>query len=129
MDFLLTVSKFKLIAEYFTGKNLGAFLGGIMQNVNTVTAEEVNTKGFFVNAVAALSKKVDISVGYGMDDPDDANLWDGARAKNAATFGNFIIKLSPSVKVGLEISNWVTDYLNQDQQKTLRFQHSWIFTF
>lgn len=129
VDFLLTVSKFKIIAEYFTGKNLGAYLGGIIQNVNAATTEEVNARGFFVNIVAALSKKVDVSVGYGMDDPDDANLWDGARAKNAATFGNFVIKLSPSVKVGLEISNWVTDYLNQAQQKTLRSQLSWIFSF
>ena len=128
-DFLLVMKKFKLVAEYFSGKNIGAYLGGIIQNVNVATTEAVNAKGFFVNLVAALSKKVDISVGYGMDDPDDANLWDGARAKNTTTFGNFVIKLSPSVKVGLEISNWVTEYLNQAQQKTLRSQLAWIFSF
>jgi hypothetical protein len=128
-DFLLVVKKFKLIAEYFSGKNLGAYLGGIIQNINVATNEEINAKGFFVNAVAALCKKVDVSVGYGMDDPDDANLWTGNRSKNTTLFGNFVIKLSPSLKVGLEISNWVTDYLFLEQQKTLRFQHSWIFSF
>lgn len=128
-DFLLVVKKFKIIAEYFSGKNLGAYLGGIIQNVNAATGVEVNAKGFYVNAVAGLSKKVDISVGYGMDDPDDADLWNGARSKNAATFGNIVFKLSPSVKVGVEISNWVTDYLNAEQQKTLRSQLSWIFSF
>jgi len=128
-DFLLAIKKFKIIAEYFSGKNIGAYLGGIIQNVNAATAEEVEAKGFYVNAVAALSKKVDISVGYGMDDPEDANLWDGARAKNTTVFGNFVIKLSPSLKVGLEISNWVTDYLNLDQQKNLRSQLAWILSF
>jgi len=129
VDFLLVISKFKLIAEYFSGKNLGAFLGGIVQNVNLVTDEEINAKGFFVNAVIAASKKVQFSFGYGMDDPDDENLLTGNRSKNTSIFGNFTIALSPSVQVGLEISNWQTDYLNQEQQKTLRFQHCWILTF
>jgi len=129
VDFLLVFSKFKLIAEYFSGKNLGTFLGGIAQNINLTTNEEINAKGFFVNAVADVSKKVQFSLGYGMDDPDDANLLDGFRSKNSSLFGNFVIKLSPSLEVGLEISNWITDYLNQEQQKTLRFQNSWILSF
>jgi hypothetical protein len=129
VDFLLVVSKFKLIAEYFSGKNLGAFLGGIVQNVNLVTNEEIKTRGFFVNAVIAASKKVQFSFGYGMDDPDDNNLSSGNRSKNTSIFGNFTVALSPSVKVGLEISNWQTDYLNREQQKTLRFQHCWILSF
>lgn len=128
-DFLLTVSKFKIIAEYFMGKNLGAFLGGIVQDINPVDKKEVETRGFFINGVAEVSSKMQISLGYGMDDPDDATLAVGLRSKNTCVFGNFVIKLSPSLKLGLEISNWVTDYLNKEQQKTLRFQHSWIFTF
>ena len=129
VDFLLVISKFKLIAEYFSGKNLGTYLGGIAQNVNLATNEEINARGFFVNAVADVSKKVQFSLGYGMDNPDDANLSDGFRSKNTSLFGNFVIKLSPSLKVGLEISNWITDYLNQEQQKSLRFQNSWILSF
>jgi hypothetical protein len=129
VDFLLKVSKFKLIAEFFSGKNLGAFLGGIVQNVNLVTNEEIKTKGFFVNAVIAASKKVQFSFGYGLDDPDDDNLLSGNRSKNTSIFGNFTVALSPSLKIGLEISNWQTDYLNREQQKTLRFHHCWILTF
>jgi hypothetical protein len=129
VDFLLVISKFKLIAEFFSGKNLGTYLGGIAQNVNLNTNEEINAKGFYVNAVAAVSKKVQFSVGYGMDDPDDDNLPSGARAKNTSIFGNIVIKLSPSLKTGLQVSNWQTDYLNQETQETLRFQHCWILTF
>ena len=129
-DLVLVLSpKFKIMAEYFSGKNLGTFLGGIVQGVNVILEEEVEAKGFFVAAVATLSKKVQMSVGYGMDDPDDASLLPGARAKNTSFYGNITCALSGSVKTGLEISNWVTEYLGNDEQKTLRFQHSWILSF
>jgi hypothetical protein len=97
--------------------------------VNLNTNEEINAKGFYVNAVAAVSKKVQFSFGYGMDDPDDDNLSTGARAKNTSIFGNIVINLSPSLKIGLQISNWQTDYLNREKQETLRFQHCWILSF
>ena len=129
VDCLLAFAKFKIVAEYFQGKNLGAFLGGIVQNINTITNREIEAKGYFVNAQAALSPKLSFSFGYGMDDPDDATLLAGMRAKNTTLFGNFVVKLSPSLKIGLEISNWITDYFNTAQQKSLRFQNSWIFTF
>lgn len=132
VDFLLVVSKFKIIAEYFSGKNLGTYLGGIAQNVNLNTNEEINAKGFYVNAVAAVSKKVQFSFGYGMDDPDDNNLnysSGSSRTKNTSIFGNIVINLSPSLKIGLQVSNWQTDYLNREKQETLRFQHCWILNF
>jgi hypothetical protein len=128
-DFLLVISKFKLIAEYFSGKNLGPYLGGIVQEVNLAKNEEIKAKGFFVNAVIAASKKVQFSFGYGMDDPDDNTLSTGNRSKNTCIFGNFTVALSPSLKIGLEISNWQTDYLNREKQETLRFQHCWILSF
>jgi hypothetical protein len=132
VDFLLMVSKIKIIAEYFSGKNLGTYLGGIAQSVNLNTNEEINAKGFYVNAVAAVSKKVQFSFGYGMDDPDDNNLnysSGSSRTKNTSIFGNIVINLSPSLQIGLQVSNWQTDYLNREKQETLRFQHCWILSF
>ena len=129
-DFLLVLSpKFKIIAEYFSGKNLGTFLGGIAQSVSVPLGVEVETKGFFVSAVGALSPKLQVAVGYGLDDPDDATLLPGGRSKNSTCFGNLVVKLSRSVKVGLEVSHWETDYLNLDPQKSLRLQNSWILSF
>lgn len=129
-DFLLVFSpKFKILAEYFSGKNLGTFLGGIAQGVNNATGQEVEATGFYVSAVASLSKKVQMSLGYGLDDPDDGTLSTGGRSKNSSIFGNLVFSLSRSVKVGFEVSNWVTDYLNMEQQKSLRLQNSWILSF
>jgi len=129
-DFLLVLSpKFKIMAEYFSGKNLGTFLGGIAQSVNVPYRVEVETNGFFVSAVGSLSPKVAIAVGYGMDDPDDAAIPGTGRTKNTTFFGNIVVSLSGSVKVGLEVSHWETGYLGTDSQKSLRFQNSWILSF
>jgi len=129
-DFLLVLSpKFKIMAEYFSGKNLGTFLGGIAQSITVPLRVEVETKGFFVSAVGSLSPKLQMAVGYGMDDPDDATLITGGRAKNATFFGNLVVSLSGSVKVGLEVSHWETDYLLGDSHKSLRLQNSWILSF
>ncbi|MCP4154479.1 MAG: hypothetical protein GY757_42535 [bacterium] len=130
VDMILKLSpKFKLLGEFYTGKNLGTFLGNIAQSVNMAEGVEVEGKGFYINAVASLNKKTSLSLGYGMDDPDDETLSTGNRAKNTVFFGNVVFKLSKSVKMGFEIANFETEYLNLDKQKTLRVQHSWILSF
>lgn len=129
-DFLLVLSpKFKIMAEYFSGKNLGTFLGGIAQSVTPGLGVEVETKGFFVSAVGSISPKLQMAVGYGMDDPDDATLLAIGRAKNTTFFGNLVVSLSGSVKVGLEVSHWETEYIGINGHKNLRLQNSWILSF
>ncbi|MCP4221649.1 MAG: hypothetical protein GY765_43895 [bacterium] len=129
VDLLLVLSpKFKIIGEFVTGKNLGTFLGGIAQSIGGMGVE-VETKAFYVNAVGALSKKLTLSVGFGMDDPDDAQLTIGQRAKNTTFFANMVYKFSKSLKAGFEVSNWETEYDSMDKEKTLRLQHSWILSF
>lgn len=126
---LVLCPKFKILAEYFSGENLGTYLGGIAQSVNTATGQEIEARGFYVNAVANPSKKLQLSFGYSLDDPDDNTLGIGSRSKNTSFFGNVQVNLSGSVRVGLEISHWATDYLDLDRQKTTRFQNSWILFF
>ncbi len=126
VDFSLAISsKLKILGEYFVGNNMGKYLGGILQTVNA-EGREIDAAGFWVNLVAAPVKNWQLSLGYGIDDPDDKDLDDGGRSKNSAIFGNLVISLSPSLKVGVEISQWQTDYLTMSQQKTLRIQGSMI---
>jgi hypothetical protein len=128
LDLALVISpKLKIIGEYFNGKNLGAFLGGIVQEVNDTS--EIRARGFYVNLIAALCKKLQLSVAYGMDDPDDEDLIAGNRSKNSSYFGSLLYSLSSKLKVGIEFSNWTTDYLEGETQKTFRIQHSWILAF
>jgi len=130
VDFLLVLSSnFKIVAEYFSGKNLGVFLGGIAQSVNTVDGIEVETKGFYVNLQFKLSKKATFGIGYGMDNPYDDTLAVGGRAKNTSIFGNLLFKLSSSLKIGFEVSSFATEYKELEEQKTMRIQNSWILSF
>lgn len=122
-------SKFKLIAECFSGKNLGAYLGGIIQNINTGRGKEINSKGFYVDAVVNPSKQIQMSFGYGIDNPKREDLSNGYRSKNMTIFGNFIYNFSSSFRVGLEIADWETQYVGLKTYKTVRFQNSWIFSF
>lgn len=129
-DLLLVISpKFKIVAEFFSGTNMGAFLGGIAHTVNIAKMEEIEAKGFFVNAVAMPTSKIRLSLGYGMDDPNDDNLNFSNRSKNTTFFGNVLFFLSKSVRVGFEVANWTTDYLESGQEKTTRIQNSWILAF
>jgi hypothetical protein len=126
LDVVFEVSpKVKILGEYFTGKNLGTFFGGIAQSVNS-SGTEIRAKGFYVNLQAKTTKKSQLSVAYGMDDPDDSDLNDGNRSKNSAFFVNYTFNLSPSLKIGFQVANWQTDYLNGETQKTTRIQNSWI---
>ncbi|MGE5342428.1 MAG: hypothetical protein ACM3SY_13205 [Candidatus Omnitrophota bacterium] len=130
LDLLWVFSpQFKIIAEAFTGKNLGTYFGGIVQYVNPALGKEIASKGFYVNGVVNPSKKLQFSVGYGVDNPDDQTLSTGMRSKNQSYWGNVLINLSSSLKVGFEVSNWITDYLARAQQESLRLQHSWILYF
>jgi hypothetical protein len=119
--------KFKLQGEYFTGKNLGQFLGGIVQEVNNGT--EIRANGFWVNLVATVSKNISVSAGYSQDDPKDEDLSEGMRAKNNSVWANFVYKFSRHFLVGIEFSNWETEYLNQGKQKTFRIQNAWKLIF
>jgi hypothetical protein len=125
-DFILALSpKLKLVAEYFNGKNLGTYLGGIVQSIDS--KGEIRAKGIFANLQSSLNKKTSVSLGFGIDNPIVNTT--GARAKNTTFFGNIVTKLHKALKVGFEISWWSTDFLYQDTQKTLRFQNSWTLSF
>jgi hypothetical protein len=130
VDFQLSMGKnVKFLAEYFNGKNLGTYLGGILQSSNTDTGTEIAAQGFFANLVIQLSPKISSSLAFGTDDPKDGDLSAGYRSKNTAIFGNIIFKLAPALSMGFQATHCQTDYLNLENQKTLRLQNSWMLSF
>lgn len=122
---LSLTSGFKLVAEYFSGENLGTFLGGIAQSIDA--GREVEAHGFYVNLQSELNRRVTLSLGYGMDDPLPYSS--GSRSKNTTVFGNILWKLHKAIRVGFEVSWWSTDYLLSETQETIRFQNSWTLGF
>jgi hypothetical protein len=47
----------------------------------------------------------------GHDDPRDADLTLGQRARNEAIFANLIWDATKNFQIGLEVSRWETEYL------------------
>ncbi len=129
-DFLVKIgNKVKLIAEVFSGKNLGSFLGGIGQTVNLDKMTEIKSKGGFVNFVFSPSKSIMFSLGYGEDDPDNSTLSAGNRAKNSVAFGNVIFLVNKDLRFGFELQKWETDYYMLKSFSSTRFQFSAIYSF
>ncbi|MDH3938991.1 MAG: hypothetical protein OEV68_16855, partial [candidate division Zixibacteria bacterium] len=112
--------------EFFSGSNLGSYFGGVL-NGNRI--DGLKAKGGWVSAWVKPHKKVKLTSGFGMDDPDDADLGPGNRSKNQAFFGNLKYTLVPAVTLGVEVSQWETSYLDADAAKATRVESSFILNF
>jgi len=103
-----------LKGEYWSGKNVDAFLGGIGQGVNiaptTGVAREVEADGYWMACAFGPYDDWSFNVGYGVDDPDDADLNAAARTENTVLYANVIYSVNEAVKVGLEIADLETKY-------------------
>lgn len=119
-------SGFGISGEFYTGSNLTAYFGGISNN-NTI--DGVAGKGAWGSAWLPLGKKVKFSTGYGLDDPNDDDLAGGNRSKNACFFGNLTVTPVPLFTIGMEVSQWQTDYKDVGQAKDLRLQSSFVLNF
>jgi len=124
-------------SEYWTGKNVSTFLGGIGQGIATpvgsTTPKEVEADGFWASLAFKFASYWHINVGYGMDDPDKADLGVSGRTKNEMLYANVIYDLSEAISMGLEISSLTTDYANaaagSQEADNTRVQFSWIYKF
>jgi len=129
-DLTLTLSpKITLLGEFYSGKNMLPFFGGIVQGVNATLAKEVESNGFYATLQASLTSSLKLNLGFGQDQAKEATLSIGNRLKNQTVYGNLIYSLNKAVSAGLEIYHVSTDYLGAASQKTLRFQHSWTMNF
>jgi hypothetical protein len=100
--------------EAYRGANTGAYFGAIL-NGDCVT--DLESQGGWVSASYAVSPKVSVGVGAGVDDLRNetttyvAHLAD-ARTRNEMLFGNLIFTVVPGITTGVEISHWKTTYAN-----------------
>ena len=115
--------------ELFNGENLGTYFGGIGQGVNTTAMNEIGSKGGWVAATLGPWGKSRFNVGYGIDDVDSSDVTNGSRALNRCMFGNVIYSVNKNTEVGLELSQWQTDYKGSSDADDLRAQTSFIYKF
>ncbi|MBU1043407.1 MAG: hypothetical protein KJ915_03290 [Candidatus Omnitrophica bacterium] len=131
LDFSLPlVDKVKLLAEYWSGENLDAFLGGIGQGINTTMGKSIGAQGYWASLALGPFDFYSFNIGFGVDDPDDADLNADSRSKNQVIYANVIYDLNEAVKLGLEVANLETEYKGQaTAADATRIQASMIYTF
>lgn len=126
-------SKVLLAGEYFTGSNLDDYAGGIVQGVNPKgdEPEGIRSSGGWAALRYAYSPDVTISLGGGIDDPEDSDLsgMDKPRTFSRNLFAAYVNQLSPNLIFGLQLSKWDTGYLNAPDSDALRAQSSMTYRF
>lgn len=122
--------KITVLGEWYTGKNMDAYLGGIGQGVNMATLTSIESTGAWGAVAIGPFDTMSFNFGASMDDPEDNDLWAGARCKNTAFWGNVFYELVPGMKFGAEVSHWQTAYVGvEDDADALRYQFTAIFSF
>jgi hypothetical protein len=99
--------------EFFTGENLGAFLGGDVQGIDAGTSAlpgsrvPIRSTGGWFDVWYDWSPRLHSHAGYSIDDPLNQDVTSG-RIYNAFAFSNLIYDLTAKFLVGVEITSWKT---------------------
>ena len=118
--------KITLNGEAFIGSNIAGMLGGIA-NANTFNG--IDTQGGWINLKIKPNSKLSISTGISIEDPCDCYLNEGMRSKNTMIFVNYYQDILHGFLLGLELSNWTTEYKNMDTASVLRGQIAFLYKF
>ncbi len=111
--------------EYYSGNNMGSYFGGILRSSEV---DGLKSNGGWVSGWVKPASKVQLSSGYGVDNPYDETFASG-RSRNACVYGNVRYELIPQTTLGLELSEWRTAYKGSETVKDVRVQSSIILTF
>ena len=122
-------SKLKLKAEFWVGKNLDSYFGGICQGVNLGLLKEISScGGWLALSIGPFSDFV-FNIGAGFDDPEDVDLSEGNRERNVNAFGNIFYSITRSLKVATEIMYMETRYQGRENGENFRIQGAMIYNF
>lgn len=111
--------KYGFQSEVFHGANLGTFMGGALQGVDRITRDPIESTGGWVDVYYNWTPTVHSHVGYCIDDPLNSDLTSG-RTYNQAIFGNVLWDMTKSVFLGVEVSQWTTNWVNLGQGESTR---------
>ncbi|MCK4236601.1 MAG: hypothetical protein KAX38_05750, partial [Candidatus Krumholzibacteria bacterium] len=118
-----------LSGEFFVGKNLGTYFGGVMQSVNPHTPREISAMGGWGMVSVIPKDRLTLNLGYSWDDPDEDDfalpigIMDHFINMNSAIFGNWMYSVTSNVTAMLEVSYLKTTYIYMSSVLG-RFVHS-----
>jgi hypothetical protein len=117
--------------EAFIGQDLGDYFGCIGQRVRDplTAARAIRAGGGWMQATMTPCKKWVFNVGFGIDDVKNADVNTGDRTYNRSIYANAIYAINTHADVGVELSDWRTNYKNEDDTDDVRIQTSLIYKF
>lgn len=120
-----------LSGEWFTGKNLGAYLGGILQGVTCEsTRKALPSTGGWIDLGFRPMAGVQSHLGFGIDDPDETDLVKPtARTYNRFVFANVTRNVSDQLVAGVEVSHWRTEFVGQSTGQSLHVNFMTKYSF
>lgn len=99
---------FGFSGEAYTGKALGTYNGGILQNANLATFQGIRSSGGWGEAFFYWTPCLHSHLGYAIDDPDNddlsANPADFQRERNETIFANLIWDPNAALRIGFEMT-------------------------
>ncbi len=112
-------SRVSFAGEFFTGENLGTYLGGIYQRVDPLH-DPLPAVGGWGMISLKLHDRVTFNGGYSFDDPDEAKYLVPADGEphtfknlNSEMFGNFFIGITGNVTAIFEAAYMKTEYMTR----------------
>jgi hypothetical protein len=128
-----------LKGQYFTGKNLAHYLGGVGQGMAVVPSEstrdyeltEIEASGWWAQLTLKPSSCWQFNVGAGMDDPEipEGDIAGNQYEKNTTYYGNAIWSVAPAASIGAEYSMFETEYVGGQSYENSRVQLSFMYKF
>ncbi len=124
--FALSLPKVGVLGEVYTGQNLGKYFGAIA-NGNSI--DGVDSKGGWGQVWFQIHPQVRLNAAAGMDDVNDEDVASANRTKNQAFVGSVLYSPVNPVTIGVEVSQWETEYQDTETVKNLRLQSSFVLNF
>lgn len=122
-----------LQAEAFHGSNLGTFMGGALQGIDRITLDPIRATGGWVDVYYHWTETWHTHTGWCIDDPLNSDLRSGPtyspRTYNQVIFGNVVHDVTKSLMIGLEVSQWKTNWMGLSQGDSYRFEFLTKYVF
>ncbi len=107
--------------EFFTGENLGAYMGGVLQGVDRGRLAGIRSTGGWVDLWYDWTPRWHSAIGAGIDDPVDGDLTAG-RKYNHFYFVNLSHEVTEKFLVGVEVSHWKTLWVDRRAGDSVRLE-------
>ena len=115
--------------EYFIGQLVGDYSGAILQTVDPVKKVPIRARGGWVQLSQQLGTRWTVHAGFGTDDPFDQDLATAERRTNTEVFGNALFRIVGGLRVGLELSWWATQWVDNPTATALRVETAVLYAF